>query len=172
MEIIKKDACSVAHYGEYEKSLKEAGISYKKVATKLRVFDFNTSPIVSGGTEFDVFEYEKEGKTRLLCTSCSAAMDDLIEEAYVIETSGQYTLEEVAETLRSFIIESDKLPIMRIYTSKEAAEKWGLSANTVTKWCNRGKFRDDEARKSAGTWIVTHAGMMRVAGKPKTEKGE
>ncbi|WP_253264039.1 helix-turn-helix domain-containing protein [Geobacillus sp. BMUD] len=29
----------------------------------------------------------------------------------------------------------------------------------------RGKFREDEARKSAGTWLVTRAGMERVTGK-------
>ncbi|MED1107704.1 helix-turn-helix domain-containing protein [Bacillus paramycoides] len=52
-----------------------------------------------------------------------------------------------------------------VYTSKEAADKWGLSANTVTQWYNRGKFTDQEARKSAGTILVTHEAMIRVTGK-------
>ncbi|WP_141550074.1 helix-turn-helix domain-containing protein [Bacillus pseudomycoides] len=55
--------------------------------------------------------------------------------------------------------------LYKVYTSKEAAEKWGLSVNTVTTWCNRGKFTLEEARKSGGTWVVTHAGMERVASK-------
>lgn len=52
-----------------------------------------------------------------------------------------------------------------VYTSKEAADKWRLSANTVTQWYNRGKFTDQEARKSAGTILVTHEAMIRVTGK-------
>ena len=55
--------------------------------------------------------------------------------------------------------------LYQVYTSKEAADKWGLSANTVTQWFNRGKFTDQEARKSAGTIIVTHKAMVRMTGK-------
>lgn len=55
--------------------------------------------------------------------------------------------------------------LYQVYTSKEAADKWGLSANTVTQWFNRGKFTDQEARKSAGTIIVTHTAMVRMTGK-------
>ncbi|PEA52607.1 DNA-binding protein [Bacillus pseudomycoides] len=55
--------------------------------------------------------------------------------------------------------------LSQIYTSKEAAIKWGLSQNTVTQWCNRGKFSEKEARKSGGTWIVTHKAMEKIAGK-------
>ncbi|MDE3841118.1 helix-turn-helix domain-containing protein [Geobacillus stearothermophilus] len=56
-------------------------------------------------------------------------------------------------------------PLFLVYTSKEAAEKWGLSDNTVTQWCNRGKFRVNEARKSGGTWLVTHKAMVRLTGR-------
>ncbi|MEK5060456.1 DNA-binding protein [Paenibacillus sp. FSL H7-0326] len=60
----------------------------------------------------------------------------------------------------------NQLPaLFTVYSSREAAEIWGLSENTVTKWCNRGKFREDEARKSGKVWIVTHEGMERVAGR-------
>lgn len=52
-----------------------------------------------------------------------------------------------------------------VYTSSEASKLWGLSPNTVTQWCNRGKFRADEARKSESTWIVTKSGMERLKGK-------
>ena len=34
-----------------------------------------------------------------------------------------------------------------VYTSKEAAEIWGLSYQTVTQWYNRGKFANNEAKK-------------------------
>ncbi|MEH7464619.1 helix-turn-helix domain-containing protein [Bacillus thuringiensis] len=65
--------------------------------------------------------------------------------------------------LSDSILEQDIL--RQVYSSKEAATKWGLSPNTVTQWCNRGKFSNKEARKSGGTWIVTHKAMERVAGK-------
>ncbi|WP_230581383.1 helix-turn-helix domain-containing protein [Bacillus methanolicus] len=40
-----------------------------------------------------------------------------------------------------------------------------MSDNTVTQWCNRGKFRVNEARKSGGTWLVTHKAMVRLTGR-------
>ena len=63
-------------------------------------------------------------------------------------------------------------PLFRIYTAQEAAELWGLAEPTVRQWIRRGKFRDDEVRKSAGTWLVTHEAMERVAGKPKGKMTE
>jgi len=53
-------------------------------------------------------------------------------------------------------------PLFEVYTSREAAELWGLSDNTVTQWCNRGKFTPTEAWKSGGVWLVTKAGMERL----------
>lgn len=61
---------------------------------------------------------------------------------------------------------NDQLPALYIvYTSREAAELWGLSENTVTKWCNRGKFNENEARKSGKVWLVTRDAMTRVTGR-------
>lgn len=60
--------------------------------------------------------------------------------------------------------------LFTVYTAQEAAEKWGLAEVTVRQWIYRGKFRASEARKSAGTWLVTHDGMVRVAGEPKNEE--
>lgn len=56
-----------------------------------------------------------------------------------------------------------------IMTAKEAAERWGLAPITVRQACTGYKkapprFTDTETRKSAGTWLVTHAGMERVFG--------
>lgn len=56
-------------------------------------------------------------------------------------------------------------PLSRVYTSREAAALWGLSVNTVTQWCNRGRFLPSEARKSEKVWLVTHAGMVRLTGR-------
>ncbi|MFL0405202.1 helix-turn-helix domain-containing protein [Bacillus nitratireducens] len=57
-----------------------------------------------------------------------------------------------------------------VYTSKEAAEIWGLSYQTVTQWYNRGKFENNEAKKSGGTILVTRQGMERLAGEINEEK--
>ncbi|HDR4762913.1 TPA: helix-turn-helix domain-containing protein [Bacillus thuringiensis] len=57
-----------------------------------------------------------------------------------------------------------------VYTSKEAAEIWGLSYQTVTQWYNRGKFEINEAKKSGGAILVTHQGMERIAGEINEEK--
>ncbi|MGO4375436.1 helix-turn-helix domain-containing protein [Paenibacillus sp. MCAF20] len=62
-------------------------------------------------------------------------------------------------------------PLLEVYTSREAAELWGLSENTVTQWCNRGRFTTDEARKSGKVWIVTHDGMVRLTGKDINKPG-
>jgi hypothetical protein len=56
-----------------------------------------------------------------------------------------------------------------IMTAKEAAERWGLAPITVRQACTGYKkapprFTDKEARKSAGTWLVTRAGMERLYG--------
>ncbi|MFD1953758.1 helix-turn-helix domain-containing protein [Paenibacillus thailandensis] len=58
-----------------------------------------------------------------------------------------------------------------VLSSREAAEVWGLSENTVTQWCNRGKFQPDEARKSGKVWLVTREGMIRITGREPGERG-
>lgn len=50
--------------------------------------------------------------------------------------------------------------IYDVFTTREAEQKWGLAVNTVNKWCNRGIFSEEEARKSGGTWLVTRQGMI------------
>ncbi|WP_233253044.1 MULTISPECIES: helix-turn-helix domain-containing protein [unclassified Geobacillus] len=69
--------------------------------------------------------------------------------------------------VESELIKGEPTSLFRVYTAREAEEKWGLGYNTVNKWINRGKFRVNEARKSGGTWLVTHAGMVRITGEPK-----
>ena len=56
-----------------------------------------------------------------------------------------------------------------IMTAKEAAERWGLAPITVRQACTGYKkapprFINTEARKSAGTWLLTRAGMERLYG--------
>lgn len=71
------------------------------------------------------------------------------------------TLEEIENHIESL----SKCKLYKIYTLQEAAELWGLKETTVRQWCNRAKFTDKEARKSAGTWLISRKGMERVAGK-------
>ncbi|OBZ08034.1 helix-turn-helix domain-containing protein [Bacillus sp. FJAT-26390] len=67
-------------------------------------------------------------------------------------------------------VKKKKSPLFVVYTSREAAELWGLSENTVTKWISRGKFNPDEARKSGKVWLVTHDGMVRLSEKEPQEE--
>ncbi|MEH7038593.1 helix-turn-helix domain-containing protein [Bacillus pseudomycoides] len=56
-------------------------------------------------------------------------------------------------------------PLFSVYTTREAEQLWGLAENTVNKWCNRGKFSENEARKSGKVWLVTRDGMNRLTDK-------
>lgn len=61
-------------------------------------------------------------------------------------------------------------PLLEVFTSREAAERWGLSENTVTQWCNRNKFDEHEARKSGKVWLVTYEAMKRITGEDMITK--
>ncbi|HHV63407.1 MAG TPA: DNA-binding protein [Firmicutes bacterium] len=53
-------------------------------------------------------------------------------------------------------------------TFQEAAKLWGLAdASILRNAVRRGRFRPDEVRKSAGTWLVTRAAMERLYGPAK-----
>lgn len=62
--------------------------------------------------------------------------------------------------------------IFTVYSSREAAELWKLSENTVTQWINRGRFEPYEARKSGKVWLVTREGMVRITGREPEEDGD
>ncbi len=56
-----------------------------------------------------------------------------------------------------------------VMTVAEAAERWGKASITVRQACTGYKkapprFREDEARQSGATWLITVAGMIRVFG--------
>lgn len=60
-----------------------------------------------------------------------------------------------------------------VMTVAEAAERWGKASITVRQACTGYKkasprFREDEARQSGATWLITIAGMTRVFGPEKT----
>ncbi|WP_246589255.1 helix-turn-helix domain-containing protein [Desertibacillus haloalkaliphilus] len=57
--------------------------------------------------------------------------------------------------------------IYDVMTAAEAETTWGLAKGTVRVYANNLAFNDDEARKSAGTWLVTNEGMTRVFGSDK-----
>ncbi len=58
----------------------------------------------------------------------------------------------------------------------EAAERWNISPNTLKTWCsgskrNYPKFEYYECRKSGKYWLITRAGMERLAGpEPQMEE--
>ncbi|TBX38568.1 helix-turn-helix domain-containing protein [Bacillus thuringiensis] len=53
----------------------------------------------------------------------------------------------LAKKSNSIFIKLYSKPIS-VYTTREAEQLWGLAENTVNKWCNRGKFTENKARKS------------------------
>ncbi|GAE27768.1 hypothetical protein JCM9140_3927 [Halalkalibacter wakoensis JCM 9140] len=65
----------------------------------------------------------------------------------------------------------DKVSLKEVYSLKEAANIWKLAnGGTVRQAALRGKFKENEAKKSEGTWFVTHHGMLRVFGPIEDEK--
>ncbi|MGL4820196.1 MAG: helix-turn-helix domain-containing protein [Bacilli bacterium] len=52
--------------------------------------------------------------------------------------------------------------LYEVLTASEAEQLYGLGRNTIAKWCERGKFRKDEYRKSGRTWLVTQQAMERI----------
>lgn len=59
-----------------------------------------------------------------------------------------------------------------VMTAPEAAERWGLSKDTVKVAClgQKGyppRFKKGEFRKSGRAWLVTRQGMERLYGKEK-----
>ncbi|MTI53798.1 helix-turn-helix domain-containing protein [Geosporobacter ferrireducens] len=57
--------------------------------------------------------------------------------------------------------------IFSILTLKEAAQLWELDDSTLRHAIKQGKFREDEHRKSGGTWIITKEAMIRIYGEQK-----
>lgn len=56
-----------------------------------------------------------------------------------------------------------------VMTIKEAAELWNIQVDTLRQKCiGRVKgdlaFKENECRKSAGTWLVTRQAMKRLYG--------
>lgn len=89
----------------------------------------------------------------------------LYEKGFYLEVKeGTYYVPFDLEDVKFYINELQESLLYQVYTLQEAAAIWGEKEVTVRQWCNRGKFTDKEARKSAGTWLISHEGMERVAG--------
>lgn len=89
-------------------------------------------------------------------------------ESEAIEQAKVIALAETDEIEFVSIIQVQPVDLDLIYTAVEAAEIWKLGSSTVKRACQTGRFAPWEARKSAGTWLVTRAGMERVYG-PKPD---
>ncbi|MGX5586019.1 helix-turn-helix domain-containing protein [Bacillus thuringiensis] len=70
----------------------------------------------------------------------------------------------LAKKSNSIFIKLYSKPIS-VYTTREAEQLWRGAENTVNIWCNRGKFSENEARKSGEVWLVTCEGMNRLTRK-------
>ncbi|MGL4696435.1 helix-turn-helix domain-containing protein [Enterococcus larvae] len=64
--------------------------------------------------------------------------------------------------------------LSQVLTFTEAAEKWQLAGgNTLRQAVARGRFHEDEIRKSGTVWLTTYEAMTRVFGPiPTSEERE
>lgn len=69
-------------------------------------------------------------------------------------------------------MKENKITIHEVLTASEASTLWGFESSAVRKSIERGKFQEDEYRKSGGTWLVTYPAMERVFGKAKDKNKE
>ncbi|MGC6767744.1 helix-turn-helix domain-containing protein [Enterococcus sp. LJL128] len=57
------------------------------------------------------------------------------------------------------------IDLNQVLTFTEAAERWGLaSGNTLRQAVSRGRFQENEIRKSGTVWLTTYEAMSRVFG--------
>ncbi|OOE05011.1 hypothetical protein BO219_06390 [Anoxybacillus kestanbolensis] len=118
--------------------------------------------MIEGAYEWDLDAadniYPLERREISLTNEKSENVGRVTIDIYPSEEDGYYIVE-------AYLISGNISPITAVYTAREAEKIWGLGQNTVVKWIERGKFKLSEARKSGGTWLVTHKGMERVAGR-------
>lgn len=96
----------------------------------------------------------------------------------------RFTSDEVCQSGRTWLITMEGMErvygvptvktksmnvLEEVMTVAEAAERWGKASITVRQACTGYKkapprFREDEARQSGATWLITVAGMIRVFG--------
>ena len=61
-----------------------------------------------------------------------------------------------------------KFELDDIMTTQEAAERWGVTADSLKQNCIgrvKNGFKDGEFKKSGKNWLVTRQGMERLYGK-------
>ena len=67
-----------------------------------------------------------------------------------------------------------------VLTTGEAAQRWGKSQNTLKHACsgfrNKGvvippRFSAEECRRSAGVWLISREGMVRLYGEEPVKQG-
>lgn len=55
----------------------------------------------------------------------------------------------------------------KIYTAAEATKLWGLGESTLRSAIHRGRFKENEVRKSGRIWLIKESAMKRLYGEPK-----
>lgn len=62
-----------------------------------------------------------------------------------------------------------KKTIDEVMTFPEATERWKLKDSTLRKAAERNTFKDYEARKSKGVWLITREAMQNRYGEEPKE---
>lgn len=122
---------------------------------------------IEGAYEYEIVDDEETKRVLFISNEAGEKIAEVSVRFYLNENYDEDDWKSGKYIVEAELLEGELNPLFFVYTTQEAAEKWGLAEVTVRQWIYRGKFRVNEARKSAGTWLVTHAGMMRVAGEPK-----
>ncbi|MCI5836220.1 MAG: helix-turn-helix domain-containing protein [Veillonellaceae bacterium] len=71
-----------------------------------------------------------------------------------------------------------KTILNNVFSTAEAAERWGMHADSVKQLCTGAQGRPprllvgEECKKSGGVWLVTRAGMERLYGKEQSKRNE
>jgi hypothetical protein len=58
-------------------------------------------------------------------------------------------------------------PLDEVLTIGEATQQWGLADSTLRWAIRRGRFKEDEYRKTGREYLILKSAMIRLYGPPK-----
>lgn len=147
MEVFKSFFGPERHF---EDKLEDSNIDYKKIGI-IKPYKLGG---LSGGAEYNVYEYHmRNGQRVLLCTTHIISVDDVSEEALMLKLKeGEaYTLEQISQLIIDYNDYFDNSSLLEVvYTFVEACEKWGIPDSELMTAVERGVFIEGKEYKKSG----------------------